>query len=220
MKNIIKLALTGIWAALSASGCASIEEPSYKVTIKDGAYEVRDYEPYIIAEVIVDESQEEAGNKAFRHLFRYISGDNTSRTKIDMTAPVSQKAASEKISMTAPVNQEKSENGYAVSFTMPASKTMDNLPKPDDDSITLRKVAARRMAAVKYSGSWRKERYSDHLKKLEAWINKNSLTKTGSPVWARYNSPFTVPILRRNEILIPIRETQEEPGKRAIADQQ
>ena len=209
MKHINKIALAGIWAALSATGCTSIEEPSYKVTVQDGAYEVRDYDPYIIAEVIVDDTLEEAGNKAFRPLFRYISGENTSSTNIDMTAPVSQEKVSEKISMTAPVSQEKTNKGYAVSFTMPASFTMETLPKPDNDSITIREVPARRMAAISYSGAWSAKRYTEHLTKLTDWINTNSLTVTGSPIWARYNSPFTLPFSRRNEILIPIEKTEE-----------
>lgn len=209
MKNTIKIAVLGICAALSSTGCQSIEEPSYKVVIKEGSFQVRDYEPYIIAEVIVDENLEDAGNSAFRTLFGYISGGNTSKSKIEMTAPVTQKKVSEKLSMTKPVTQVVSEKGYAVSFTMPASKTMDNLPKPDDDNITLRTIASRRMAAVVYSGSWSKLRYDDHLKKLEAWIKEKDLSAQGDPVWARYNPPFTIPILRRNEILIPITKTND-----------
>ena len=83
-----------------------IEEAGYRVVKSDGAFELRDYAPHILAETVVDGSLEDAGNQAFRRLFRYISGENRSQGKIAMTAPVSQESKGEKISMTAPVGQQ------------------------------------------------------------------------------------------------------------------
>jgi len=182
----------------------AIEEAPYTVVIASGIFEVRDYEPHIIAETLVDGTLEDAGNKAFRRLFNYISGANRSRSSIAMTAPVSQESAGEKIAMTAPVSQQPSAGKWAVSFTMPASYTPGTLPVPDDSSITLRQVPAHRVVAVRYSGSWSEKNYVDHKERLEKWIRENGFEISGEPVWARYNSPFTPWFLRRNEILMPV----------------
>jgi effector-binding domain-containing protein len=91
-----------------------------------------------------------------------------------------------------------------VSFMMPASYTLDTLPIPDNPDVRLRQIPARRMASVRYSGTWSEKRYLQHLQDLESWIAKNGFRILGEPVWARYNPPFTPWFLRRNEILIPV----------------
>jgi hypothetical protein len=180
------------------------EEAPYTVLKTDDIFELREYPPQILAEIIVEGELEDAGNKAFRPLFRYISGDNKSRGKIAMTTPVSQEQKGEKISMTAPVSQQSIEGKWAVSFMMPSSYTMETLPTPDDPKIKLRQVPARRVAAVRYSGFWSKEKYLLNRDKLDTWIKKNRFAVVGEPVWARYNPPFTLWFMRRNEILIPV----------------
>lgn len=189
--------LTGVQAV-------AIEEAPYKVVQASGIFEGRDYEPHILAETLVDGTLEDAGNKAFRRLFNYISGANHTRSSIAMTAPVSQESSGQKISMTAPVSQQALAGKWAVSFMMPASFTLATLPSPDDNSITLRQVPARRMAAVRYSGTWSEKNYLDYKERLESWIRENGFEISGEPMWARYNPPFTLWFLRRNEILIPV----------------
>lgn len=195
---IMLLQLTGATTAMAT------EEAPYTVLKTDGVFELREYPPQILAEIIVEGELEDAGNKAFRPLFRYISGDNKSRGKIAMTAPVSQEQKGEKISMTAPVSQQSIQGKWAVSFMMPASYTMETLPTPDDSNIKLRQVPARRVAVVRYSGFWSEEKYLLQKEKLEKWIKDNRFTVTGDPVWARYNPPITLWFMRRNEILIPV----------------
>ena len=182
----------------------AIEEASYNVVVKDEKFEVRDYSAHVLAETLVDGDLEKAGNKAFDRLFRYISGDNQSRNKVAMTAPVSQERAPEKIKMTAPVSQQRVQEKWAVSFMMPAAYTLQTLPVPSNPAVTLRQVPARRMAAVRYSGFWSEARYLEHKLALESWMLSRGLTATGGPVWARYNPPFTPWFMRRNEILIPV----------------
>lgn len=194
----IAITLTGVGQAMA------IEEASYTVVIKDEKFEVRDYSAHILAETLVEGELEKAGSKAFDRLFRYISGDNQSRNKIAMTAPVSQERAREKIKMTAPVSQQRVQDKWAVSFMMPAEYTLETLPEPSNPSVTLRQVPERRMAAVRYSGFWSEERYLEHKQALESWIRAKGLTVSGDPVWARYNPPFTPWFMRRNEILIPL----------------
>lgn len=189
---------------IGAMESMAIEEAKYKVLEKDNRFEIRDYAPHILAETIVEGDLEEAGNKAFNRLFRYISGDNRSRKKVAMTAPVSQQPMGEKIKMTAPVGQRRVQEKWAVSFMMPASYTIKTLPEPEDPNVTLRQVPARRMAAVRYSGFWSEKRYLRYKLELESWIQERGLTAVGDPIWARYNPPFTLWFLRRNEILIPV----------------
>jgi len=180
------------------------EEAEYSVFLNQDKLEIRDYAPSIVAEVIVNDDFEDASGAAFRKLFNYISGDNTGRNKIAMTSPVSQKPEPEKIAMTSPVGQRKADQGWAVSFMMPASYTMDTIPVPDDPSVVLREIPAHRAAAIRYSGRWTEKSYQNHLALLLEWMASENLEAAGEPVWARYNAPFTPWFMRRNEILIPI----------------
>ena len=200
----IRILLTMMVIMTGATDAMAIEEAAYQVVKKEDRFEVRDYAPHILAETIVEGEMKEAGNKAFRRLFNYISGDNRSQDKIAMTAPVSQVPEGEKIEMTVPVGQQNVQGRWAVSFMMPASYTLETLPLPVDPKVSLRQVPARRLAAVRYSGTWSKKNYMRYMQELESWINDEGLTIVGEPLWARYNSPFTLWFLRRNEILIPV----------------
>jgi effector-binding domain-containing protein len=181
-----------------------IEKARYKVIKKEGKFEIRQYEPQIVAETVVESDFDEAANVAFRRLFNYISGDNRKAESIAMTAPVDQKASSEKISMTAPVNQEKSEGKYAVTFVMPSKYTMETLPEPLDPNVTLREIPARKIAAIRYSGSWSKKRYEAKRTLLREFIAGKGLRITGEDIFARYDPPFQLWFLRRNEVLFPV----------------
>jgi effector-binding domain-containing protein len=204
MKHFIKAILSIGLLMCGATNVMAIEEAAYTVIKKEDVFEVRDYAPHVVAEVVVSGTLEEAGDTAFEPLFNYISGDNKSRSTLAMTAPVSQAAKSEKIAMTAPVAQQQRQDKWVVSFMMPATYTLDTLPTPDDANVGLRAVPAHRVAAVRYSGFWSEKNYLKNKKALEAWIQKNNFTVVGDPVWARYNPPFKPWFLRRNEILIPI----------------
>jgi cyclopropane fatty-acyl-phospholipid synthase-like methyltransferase len=91
---------------------------------------------------------------------------------------------------------------YAVA--VPATCTLETLPAPTDAKVRLRAIPARRMAAVRYSGTWSERRYEQNLARLRAWMKAQGLAAAGDPVWARYNAPFTPWFMRRNEILLPI----------------
>ncbi len=201
-----------------ATETMAIEETQYTVVKKDENFEIRDYAPHIVAETLVVGSLEEAGSKAFKILFGYISGENRSRKKVEMTAPVSQQAEPEKIKMTAPVGQQRMEDKWAVSFMMPASYSLETLPEPQNPRVTLRRVSSRRMAAVRYSGSWSEKGYLKNKTKLESWINDNGFMIAGDPLWARYNAPFTPWFLRRNEILIPVAPDENQDSDQADID--
>ena len=200
----IKALCATLLLLIGAQKAMAIEEASYVVLKSEGKFEVREYAPHVVAETIVGGDLENAASNAFEKLFRYISGENVSRTKVEMTAPVSQKPASEKIQMTAPVGQQRVKEQWAISFMMPKSYTLGSLPQPKDPSVVLRQVPAQKMAVVRYSGTWSEKNYSSHKSELESWMRKSGLTSAGSETWARYNPPFTLWFLRRNEVLIPV----------------
>ncbi len=191
--------------ALGAAGPAwSVEQARYAVEVADGAFELRRYEPRVVAETRVTGDFEDVGNVAFRRLAGYIGGANRAKTSIAMTAPVTQEAG-ERIAMTAPVTQQSDGESYRIAFVMPASYTLDRLPEPNDASIALREEPARGVAAIRYRGTWSQARYERHLGELRAWIAAQGLVPTGAPpVWARYDPPFMPWFLRRNEVLIEV----------------
>lgn len=182
------------------------EEAKYSVVLNEGNLELRRYEPQIVAETIVEGDFDEVGNEAFRRLFGYISGKNRKNEPIPMTAPVSQESEGEKIPMTAPVNQERRGDRWSITFLMPYYYTMQTLPEPVDERVHLREVPERLMSAITYSGTWTRKRYEIHKEKLLDWMRDKNFEQAGEPVYARYNPPFTLWFMRRNEVLIPVTE--------------
>ena len=204
---------TGLLTTLSllaTSTAMAIEEPAFRLVERDGAFELREYAPYLVAETRAEASFTDAGNVAFQRLFRYISGENTAQQKIAMTAPVTQSSASktgEKIAMTAPVTQIASDEGYLVAFVVPAKYTLDTVPQPRDPTVRIRAVPAQLIASWRYSGRWTEENYEQHEAELRAAIAARNLKVAGEPTLARYNPPFMPSFLRRNEILIPVKHS-------------
>jgi hypothetical protein len=185
----------------------AIEEAQYTVIEQDDSFELRQYEPRVVAETFVEGKPGQADKEGFRRLFKYISGDNQQKTAIAMTAPVNQEASSEKIPMTAPVNQEQVGGKWRVTFMMPASHTLETLPKPLDPRVTLKQEQGQRVAVYRYSGTWSRKRYQDKKARLEAILLERGLKPAGNPTFARYDPPFMPWFLRRNEVLIPVQDT-------------
>lgn len=181
-----------------------LEKAKYRVVTKQGNLEIREYAAHIVAETVVEAEFDKAGNIAFGRLFGYISGKNRTKASIAMTAPVEQQKRSEKIAMTAPVEQVQRGGQYVVSFVMPGKYTLATLPEPQDSAVRLREIPARKMAAVRYSGTWSQKRYEQKRETLKQFIAERGLTIAGEASFARYNSPFQLWFLRRNEVLIPI----------------
>jgi effector-binding domain-containing protein len=198
------LSLVIIFTIFTIGGAMATEQAKYQLIFQEDDFEVRLYEPHIVAQTEVSGEFEDAGSAAFKRLFDYISGDNIAQQEIAMTAPVGQQATGEKIAMTSPVGQRNENGRWIVSFMMPASYDYDTLPKPKDPSITLRKVPAQYIASITYSGLWSESNYLSNKDKLLSWIKTHHYNITGDANWARYNAPFTPWFLRRNEILIPI----------------
>ena len=204
-KSLALLVLT-VAALLFGGPAMAIEQPKYAVTLKDGDYEVRRYEPYIVAEVDVTGDQGQAVQQGFRKLAGYIFGGNAGSRKIAMTAPVAQRPAGEKIAMTSPVTQSpKGKGRWTVQFMMPPSYTLQSLPKPNDPDIRFRVESGREMAVLHFSGVARDQNYRERSEDLRKWAASKGIAVKGDAVLAQYDPPWTLWFMRRNEVLFEIR---------------
>jgi hypothetical protein len=188
----------------AAAPAMAIEEPAYQVLRKLGAIEVREYSPYVVAEVLIDAEASVAGNAAFPILAGYIFGKNKGQTKFAMTAPVTQSAQPTKMAMTAPVTQRAAEGGQMVQFVLPRDVTLDRAPAPLDARVKLREVPARRVAVIRFSGRWSDANYNQQLAELQQTLQSANETWSGEPVYARYDAPFVPWFMRRNEIWLHV----------------
>jgi len=171
----------------------AIEEPKYTIIEKNDTFEIREYAPYIVAQTEVKGTFDEMGGKAFRILVKYISGENQKQYKITMTAPVIQE-------------MEKSDTKSAIfSFVMPQSFTLDTLPLPLDKRIRLKEIPAKTVAVRTYSGSWSEEKYRQNEAILLKALKEAKIETIGQAIFARYNSPFALWFMRRNEIMIGVK---------------
>jgi hypothetical protein len=180
------------------------EEPQYTVLKNDGDFEIRRYAPYIVAETVVTNADQESGtNIGFRRLAGFIFGKNRTKESIEMTAPVTT-TRSEKIAMTAPVETRRSGNDMVMAFMMPSQFRLETLPEPTDPEVLIRSVPERVMAVITFSGSWSEERFQAQTAKLQEWLRKHDVQALGAPVVARYNAPWTPWFMRRNEVQIEV----------------
>ena len=184
---------------------SDVSTPNYEVVRSEGNIEVRQYDPMIVAEVKLDGERREAGRDGFRLLADYIFGNNVLRHDIAMTSPVQQQKSA-KIAMTAPVQQQFTNDTWLVSFIMPAEYSMKTLPEPVDDRVSLKEIPTKQLVTVRFSGTSSDENVKEHEQKLIEYIKANNLSVIGSPKYAFYNPPWTLPSMRRNEVMFEIAE--------------
>lgn len=205
MRMMTKALLFGLLLSLPGGFALAYEEPVYTVVKTYREFELRQYDAYLVAETSVSGDFTDVGGQAFRRLFNYISEAKRPQGKIAMTTPVMQQPV--------PVATEQSavndawpgvDNRYRFAFVMPAGYTLDDLPRPENAEVRIRSVAARLMAARRYSGTWSEERYRSNEQDLLAAVQAAGLKTLGAPIFARYNAPFSLWFLRRNEVLIEV----------------
>jgi hypothetical protein len=196
--------------SFASTAMAAIEEPAFETLRAEGDFELRLYAPTIVAETLVEGDMDSASNSGFRVIASYIFGNNLSATgsgseKIAMTAPVTMQAAGERIAMTAPVTTEGEAGRLRMQFVMPSRYTLASLPKPKDERVTLREVPAQRMAVMKFSGFAGAQKVEARTRELLDWMKAEGLEPQGGSRLARYDPPWTLPFLRRNEVMVPVR---------------
>ena len=182
---------------------SQVEQPKYTVLETDGNIEVREYNPTIVAEVEVHGERMKALNQGFRLIADYIFGNNLTSQKVAMTAPVTQEAG-EKIAMTAPVTQDGAGDRWKVRFVMPAAYTLETLPKPKNPDVRFITIPARKTVVIRFSGFNTDKNINSHCETLSKYIAEHHLSVVGPPTTAFYNPPWTLPFLRRNEIMFEL----------------
>jgi hypothetical protein len=213
--NIRHLLLTGL--LLCQQVAMATEEPAFKVISKSGSFEIRQYSVMLVAETMVEGDMDEASNRGFRRIADYIFGNNQAAqggtsAKIAMTAPVTVEPQSEKIAMTAPVTVSAAgtesvmtaSNKWRVHFVMPSQYTLANIPQPKNSEVKLREIPGKVFAVNSYTGFNTEARVQSKTDELSAWVSSQKLKPLSSPQLSRYDPPWTLPMFRRNEIMIEI----------------
>ena len=171
----------------------AIEEPDFKILVDEGELEIRSYDEYLVAETAVEGSFDTASRKGFRRVAGYIFGENKNSI-----------GQSEKIQMTAPVTVKPDNEGWMLHFVMPSNYDMSQLPVPNNSGVSLKKIEAHLAAVIIFSGFTTDSKIQKKTEELKAWLEKQNFEIAGPQQIARYNDPFTLPWLRRNEIIFKV----------------
>ena len=180
------------------------ENPPYQVLERDGQFELRQYDDYIVAEVTVEDGFDEALTRGFRILADYIFGNNRRSEHIAMTVPVTEqpRPESEKISMTAPVTSQPQGIGtHRIAFMMPSKYSLETLPQPIDARISFRAVGAHKAGVIRFSGSMNERAAATRKAELKAWLESKNLSTELPFAYASYSPPWIPPFWRRNEVI-------------------
>ena len=190
--------------ALATTGplMSQVEETTYTVDHSEGPIEIRTYPPTIVAETTTTGDRKTAIREGFQIIAGYIFGGNVGSRKIEMTAPVlQQRSIGSTSSHTA---EQVSDRAWNVRFVMPKTWTLATLPKPQDQHINLRLLPSAKFAAIRFSGLARDPSIKEQTERLADFIRAQKLRPVGSPLLAFFNPPWTLPFLRRNEVMIEV----------------
>ena len=197
-----------ILSACSIVGVRALEEPAYQTQMQEGRFEIREYSSYLVAEVFMEEENfDEASGDGFRMLADYIFGNNLSRSASVQMAGKAE-AASENIAMTAPVqmDQGKKSNQWRMAFSLPSKWNLETAPVPNDQRVNLREISPERMVVLQFSGRMATQDLEEKEQELRQWAMKQGITVVGSVRTARYDPPWTLPFLRKNEVQLKVIE--------------
>ena len=183
------------------------EEPEFKLISKEGEFQIREYDPKIIAQVEVEGDFDEASSRGFKLLADYIFGNNLldgASKKISMTTPVEMSPLAENLLMTSSVMDDQVNNKWLINFVMPQEFSLDNLPKPNNSQVNIILVPKEKYAVIVFSGLVRESSYAEKAELLSNYLEENSFKQQGAIKIARYNPPWTLPFFRRNELMVRI----------------
>ena len=108
------------------------------------------------------------------------------------------------MAMTAPVTQQDNNGKWVVRFVMSAPYSVATLPKPNNAEVTLKEMPDKRFAVIRFSGMGSEDNLKKHSDELDLFIKTNNLKPLSKPVYAFYNPPWTLPFMRRNEVMVEI----------------
>ena len=181
---MIKIFSIIVLSLIIAFKVMAYEEANYEVVKQNKVYEIRKYSDRLAIETITSNQ-----GSSFRKLFKYISGDNKDKKEIKMTTPVTQ--------------TEKNGN-MIMQFYIPAEFDESNVPDPNNPEVKVLIIKGGYYATIIYSGRASDNNYVKHKGILEDQLKKDKISIISKPIRSTYNSPFTLPMLRRNEVIFKI----------------
>jgi hypothetical protein len=186
--------------AIHALGIRTSEMPSYTVRREDGELEIRKYTSYIVAKMFMAGAFPQSAPAAFTHLLDYLSGNNSPGAGLPL--PESAPRSGVHIPLTMPVLYWPGEGGWHAAVILPSKYTFSTAPKPLDAAIELERIPAQTMAALRYSGNADEAQIQQKFRELRGWVQSLGWRHISSPLAAQYDPPFTIPFLKRNEVLV------------------
>ena len=185
MKNLKLFALLFCFLNISTySNVMANEEANYEIIDKNDIYEIRKYSDRLAVETMtlgIDNN--------FRKLFNYISGRNDTE---------------EKIKMTTPVTQVEKNGNMSMQFYLPSKFNLENVPNPSREDVRIVNIQGGYYAVVRYSGRASDSNFIKHKEILEKELKNNNISIISPPIRATYDSPFTLPMNRRNETMFKV----------------
>lgn len=183
MKKLVPF-LTLFFIGMLANTAKAYEEPEYSIVKQTDLYQIRFYKERLVVQTVSNED-----NNGFRRLFGYISGDNSQQ---------------QEIAMTIPVTQSSSQGENLMRFFLPAKYSLDSVPTPINEQVQISLLPSVYLAVITYSGFASTSNFVQHSEELVDALTKDQIAIVGKPIRATYNSPFTLPFLRRNEAMIEV----------------
>lgn len=197
--------LLALWALGSYLVVKNIEKPTYQIVAKTDQYEIRRYQPVLLASTDVSGDYQEATTAGFKIIADYIFGNNTAAASIAMTSPVLEESAGTGIAMTSPVLEEPAENGLRrITFVLPSKYTLETIPQPNDTRVQLTEQPARTVAALSFTWYPTASRVQNKKQELLTALQKAGIVPQGEVQVARYNPPLSMPLVLQNEVMVTI----------------
>jgi hypothetical protein len=162
------------------------ETPEYEVMLKERSFELRRYADFLMVEY--ENEADPFSQNGFGTLFRYISNDNEER---------------QKISMTVPVIEEMTDNQRKMAFVVPR-KHWKSTPKPNNPHLSIKSFDSGIFAVIRYSGLTSRQKEKENWERLVEWVDQQGYRRVSNAMLAFYNSPFALPMVRRNEIMVRV----------------
>ena len=189
-QSLLMMSFLTISTFITSPLATPIEEPRYEVVTacEEHSIELRSYAPRILAVTTMTQGQ----NNGFRVLAGYIFGGNNNDQKIAMTAPV----------------QRSMDDSAEMAFMMPAEYSLSDLPTPEDDRVSFREAPGYTAAVIQFNGLADMEKAEANWQVLQAFLTERDIAITGEPSLNQYNPPWTLPFMRRNEIIVPISDAE------------
>lgn len=205
-KAVLALAGAAVGLNLVAWQLRRLRTPAapYELLASDGPFELRRYPALVVAQTRVNLGFDPALKEGFARLAAFIFGKNARHERVAMSSPV---VAQHELLDVNDMSSEQNDAGYTVSFMMPRELSVTDLPIPEDDRVTLRELQPRTVVALKFHGRYDAERVKQATRQLLESARAHEIEVRGEPAFAGYDSPSTLPILRRNEVWVEVAES-------------